>query len=165
MKQITSLARHLVFTEEMCYDKRHTSLNRCCLEVETLFQRFNVLIQITLTSEKQSALCSHSRHLLKPKVILPVSSSKMSAFSITLLNFLSISYLIIGLCILLRVYQLNVGITSVSNKVFFGAKFYCALLTLHVSAPFGGHLQVVRRHKKKSTVIIIYSMDPLSGYV
>jgi hypothetical protein len=29
----------------------------------------------------------------------------------------------------------------------FSARFYCALLTLHVSAPFGGHLQVVRKHK------------------
>jgi hypothetical protein len=54
----------------------------------------------------------------------------------------------IGLCILLRVYQLNIGITSVRNKVFFGATFYCALLTLHVSAPFGGHPQVVSKHKK-----------------
>jgi hypothetical protein len=35
--------------------------------------------------------------------------------------------------------KLNIGITSVRNKVF-----YCALLTLHVSAPFGGHLKVVR---------------------
>jgi hypothetical protein len=41
----------------------------------------------------------------------------------------------------------NIGITSVRNKVFFGARFYCALLTLHVSAPFAGHLQVVRKHK------------------
>jgi hypothetical protein len=56
--------------------------------------------------------------------------------------------LIIGLCVLLSVYQLNIGITSVRNKVFFGARFYCPLLTLHVSAPFGGHLQVVRKHKK-----------------
>jgi hypothetical protein len=37
--------------------------------------------------------------------------------------------------------------TSVRNTVFFGARFYCALLTLHVSAPFGGHLQVVHKHK------------------
>jgi hypothetical protein len=28
------------------------------------------------------------------------------------------------------VFQLNIGITSVRNKVFFGARFYCALLTL-----------------------------------
>jgi hypothetical protein len=48
--------------------------------------------------------------------------------------------LIIGLCILLREYQLNTGRTSVSNKVFFSARFYCALLTLYVSAPFSGHL-------------------------
>jgi hypothetical protein len=38
--------------------------------------------------------------------------------------------------------------TSVRNTVFFSAGFYCALLTLHVSAPFSGHLQVVRKHKK-----------------
>jgi uncharacterized membrane protein len=56
--------------------------------------------------------------------------------------------LIIGLCILMRVYQLNIGITSVRNKVFFSARFYCALLTLHVSTPFGSHLQVVRKRKK-----------------
>jgi hypothetical protein len=31
--------------------------------------------------------------------------------------------------------------TSVSNKC--RCSFYCALLTLHVSAPIGGHLQVV----------------------
>jgi hypothetical protein len=73
--------------------------------------------------------------------------------------------LIIGLCILLRVYQLNIGITSVLNRIFFGARFYCALLTLHVSAPFGGHLQVVRKHKKISKVVTIYSTDPLSSYV
>jgi hypothetical protein len=54
--------------------------------------------------------------------------------------------LIIGLCILLRVYQLNIVITSVRNKVFFIARFYCALLTLHVSASFGGLLQVIRKH-------------------
>jgi hypothetical protein len=27
-------------------------------------------------------------------------------------------------------------------------RIYCALLPLHVLAPFGGHLQVVRKHKK-----------------
>jgi hypothetical protein len=32
--------------------------------------------------------------------------------------------------------------TSVRNTVFFSARFYCALLTLHVSAPFGGHLHL-----------------------
>jgi hypothetical protein len=55
--------------------------------------------------------------------------------------------LIIGLCNLLRVYQINIGRTSVRNTVFFSARFYCALLTLHVAAPFGGHLQVVHKHK------------------
>jgi hypothetical protein len=34
------------------------------------------------------------------------------------------------------------------QSIFFSARFYCALLTLHVSAPFSGHLQVVRKHKK-----------------
>jgi hypothetical protein len=86
--------------------------------------------------------------------------------------------LIIGLCILLRVYQLNIGITSVRNKVFFGARFYCALLTLQVSAPFGG-LQlsyiILYFYILKFAVLILfyilpnhdiylmhtYSMDPL----
>jgi hypothetical protein len=36
------------------------------------------------------------------------------------------------------------------QQSIFSASFYCALLTLHVSAPFGGHLQVVRKHKKYS---------------
>jgi hypothetical protein len=49
--------------------------------------------------------------------------------------------LIIGLCILLRMYQLIYIETSVRNKC--QCSFYCALLTLHVSAPIGGHLQVV----------------------
>jgi hypothetical protein len=40
----------------------------------------------------------------------------------------------------------RVSINSVRNTVFFSARFYCALLTLHVSAPFGGHLQVVHKH-------------------
>jgi hypothetical protein len=43
---------------------------------------------------------------------------------------------------------LNIGRTSVRNKVLFIARFYFALLTLHVSAPFSGRLQVVRKHKK-----------------
>jgi hypothetical protein len=34
-----------------------------------------------------------------------------------------------------------------TQQSVFSAKFYCALLTLHVSALFGGHLQVVRKHK------------------
>jgi hypothetical protein len=45
------------------------------------------------------------------------------------------------------------------------ARFYCALLTLHVSAPFSGHLQVVRKHKNISKAVTIYSTDPLSRYV
>jgi hypothetical protein len=47
-------------------------------------------------------------------------------------------------------YMLYIGITSVRNKVFFSPGFYFAFLTLHVSAPFGGHLQMVRKHKKYS---------------
>jgi hypothetical protein len=50
------------------------------------------------------------------------------------------------------------------QSIFFGARFYCALLTLHVSAPFGGHLQVVRKHKKISKAVSIYSTDPLGRY-
>jgi hypothetical protein len=38
--------------------------------------------------------------------------------------------------------------TSVRNTVLFSARFYCALITLHVSAPFGGYLQMVHKHKK-----------------
>jgi hypothetical protein len=34
-----------------------------------------------------------------------------------------------------------------TQQSIFSARFYYALLTLHVSAPFGGHLQVVRKHK------------------
>jgi hypothetical protein len=49
--------------------------------------------------------------------------------------------LIIGLCILLSVYQSIYIETSVRNKC--RCSFYCALLTLHVSAPISGHLQVV----------------------
>jgi hypothetical protein len=44
--------------------------------------------------------------------------------------------------------KLNTGRTSVRNKVFFSARFYCALLTLHVSVPFSGHFQLIRKHKK-----------------
>jgi hypothetical protein len=58
--------------------------------------------------------------------------------------------LIIRLCILLRVYQLNTGRTSVRNKVFFSAGFYCALLTQHVSAldiffVFTNHLKMAAK--------------------
>jgi hypothetical protein len=60
--------------------------------------------------------------------------------------------LIIGLCILLRVYQSIYIETSVRNKC--GCSFYCALLTLHVSAPIGGHLQVVCNTKNWKTVTV-----------
>jgi hypothetical protein len=53
-----------------------------------------------------------------------------------------------------------------TQQSIFSARFYCALLTLHVSAPFGGHLQVARKHKKiYKAVTTIYSTDPLSRYV
>jgi hypothetical protein len=52
-----------------------------------------------------------------------------------------------------------------TQQSIFSVRFYCALLTLHVSAPFGGHPQVVCKHKKISKVVTIYSTDPLSRYV
>jgi hypothetical protein len=55
-------------------------------------------------------------------------------------NSITIVILIIGLCILLRVYQPIIYIyieTSVRNKC--RCSFYCALLTLHVLASIGGH--------------------------
>jgi hypothetical protein len=60
--------------------------------------------------------------------------------------------LIIGLCILLRVYQLIYVETSVRNKC--QCSFYCALLTLHVSAPIGGHLQVVFNIKNSKALTV-----------
>jgi hypothetical protein len=35
-----------------------------------------------------------------------------------------------------------------TQQSIFSARFYCALLTLHLSAPFGGHPQEVRKRKK-----------------
>jgi hypothetical protein len=43
--------------------------------------------------------------------------------------------------------------TSVRNKC--QCSFYCALLTLHVSAPIGGHLQVVCNTENPKAVSII----------
>jgi hypothetical protein len=43
--------------------------------------------------------------------------------------------------------------TSVRNKC--RSSFYCALFTLHVSAPIGGHLQVVC-NIKNSKVVTVY---------
>jgi hypothetical protein len=52
----------------------------------------------------------------------------------------------------MRLAPLNTKIKYRNNlrtkQSILSARFYCALLTLHVSAPFGGHLQVVRKHKK-----------------
>jgi hypothetical protein len=45
----------------------------------------------------------------------------------------------------------------------FGARFYCAL-TLHVSAPIGGHLQV-RCDKIYSKVATFMSTDPLTRHI
>jgi hypothetical protein len=39
-------------------------------------------------------------------------------------------------------------------------RFYCALLTLHVSAPIGGHLQVVYNTKYSKTATVY-----VNGYV
>jgi hypothetical protein len=41
-------------------------------------------------------------------------------------------WLIIGLCILLRVYQSNIGRPPYATQ-YFSARFYCALISLHVS--------------------------------
>jgi hypothetical protein len=44
--------------------------------------------------------------------------------------------------------------------MFFGARFYCAL-TLHVSAPVGGHLQVIcdKIYSKVATVYVNGSVE------
>jgi hypothetical protein len=52
-----------------------------------------------------------------------------------------------------------------TQQSIFSTRFHCALLTLHVSAPFCDHLQVVSKHKKISKVVTIYSTDPLSRHV
>jgi hypothetical protein len=57
------------------------------------------------------------------------------------------------------VYPSNIGRPPYATH-YFSARFYCALITLHVSAPFGGHLQVVRKHKNIFKVVTIYSTDP-----
>jgi hypothetical protein len=44
--------------------------------------------------------------------------------------------------------------TSVRNQC--RCSFYCALLPLHVSAPIGGHLQVVCNTKKYSKIATVY---------
>jgi hypothetical protein len=61
-------------------------------------------------------------------------------------NSKQLSSLIIGLCI-----QLYVE-TSVRNKC--RCSFYCALFTLHVSAPIDGHLQVVCTTKNSKSVTV-----------
>jgi hypothetical protein len=58
--------------------------------------------------------------------------------------------LIIGLCILLRVYQLIYVETSVHNKC--RCSFYYVIFTLYVSVPIGGHLQVVCNTKNSKAV-------------
>jgi hypothetical protein len=42
--------------------------------------------------------------------------------------------------------------TSVRNKCW--CSFYCALFTLHVSAPIGGHLQVICNTKNSKAVTV-----------
>jgi hypothetical protein len=71
------------------------------------------------------------------------------------------SILIIGLCILLRVYQSRYIGTSVRNKC--RCSFYCAHFTLHVSAPIGGYLQVVCNTKNFEGSYCM-STDPLLQY-
>jgi hypothetical protein len=54
----------------------------------------------------------------------------------------------------------NTGRTSVLYKVFFSARFYCALLTLHVSAPFSGHLRIQGSHLLNGSVeYIVTALD------
>jgi hypothetical protein len=53
--------------------------------------------------------------------------------------------------------------TSVRNKC--RCSFYCALFTLHISAPIGGHLQVVSNTKnsKSVTVYVNGSVAPIGA--
>jgi hypothetical protein len=73
------------------------------------------------------------------------------------------SILMIGLCILLRVYQSIYIETSVRNKC--RCSFYCARLILHVSSPIGGQLRVVFVTQKKFEGCYCMSTDPLLQYV
>jgi hypothetical protein len=52
-----------------------------------------------------------------------------------------------------------------TQQSIFSARFYYAILTLHVSAPFNGNLQVALKHKNISKAVTIYSTDPFSRYV
>jgi hypothetical protein len=52
--------------------------------------------------------------------------------------------------------------TSVHNKC--RCLFYCALFTLHVSAPIGGHLQVVSSTKNSKSVTV-YVNGSVASYV
>jgi hypothetical protein len=57
-------------------------------------------------------------------------------------------------------YHLSSNVNKPPYVTMFGARFYCAL-TLHVSAPIGGHLQVLC-DKIYSKVATFMSTDPLS---
>jgi hypothetical protein len=83
-------------------------------------------------------------------------------YNLSSFNFIFI-ILIIGLFILLHVYQLNIGTHSYAT-IFFGARFIVHF-KLQVSAPIGGHLQVVYKHIKIYTrQSRTNSTDPLNIY-
>jgi hypothetical protein len=76
--------------------------------------------------------------------------------------------LIIGVCILNYcgvhpVARVSSNVNKPPYATMFGARFYCAL-TLHVSAPISGHLQVLR-DKIYSKVATFMSTDPLSPHI
>jgi hypothetical protein len=82
-------------------------------------------------------------------VVFTVALLLLAALVITM----TIIILIIGLCILLHVYQSIKYIeTSVRNKC--RCSFYCALFTLHVSAPIGGRHQVICNKKFEGSYCI-----------
>jgi hypothetical protein len=70
----------------------------------------------------------------------------------TIFRTIIVIILISGLCILLRVYRSVYIETSVRNKC--RCSFYCALLTLHVSASIGGLLQVVCNTENSNAVTV-----------
>jgi hypothetical protein len=59
--------------------------------------------------------------------------------------------------------RVSSNVNKPPNATMFDARFYCAL-TLHVSAPIGGHLQVLC-DKIYSKVAMFMSTDPLSRHI
>jgi hypothetical protein len=94
---------------------------------------------------------SISCHYCNTACLHSYSAARVSRFLVAF-RLSDYHILIIGLCILLRVYQPVYVETSVRNKC--RCSFYCALLTLHVPAPIGGHLQVVSNTKNSKAVTV-----------